>query len=125
MAWTSRPRIPRALSSLASYRVASIIAVLIASTSCKNNDVSMITVNLGGGGTGTVTSNVGGLSCPTTCETQFPAGTSIQLTATAAAGSTFVGWVGGDCEGLIQPTCSFSAVSDQTDVALFRRTTKM
>jgi Bacterial Ig domain/K319L-like, PKD domain/Bacterial pre-peptidase C-terminal domain/Divergent InlB B-repeat domain len=50
-------------------------------------------------GRGTVTSNPGGINCGTTCSASFPIGTTVTLTATAAAGSSFVmGW-GGACTG--------------------------
>ncbi len=57
-----------------------------------------LTVNKAGSGTGTVTSSPAGISCGATCSTTFTAGTSVTLTATPDAGSTFTGWSGA-CTG--------------------------
>jgi len=53
----------------------------------------ILTVSFASNGTGTVT---GGISCstPSSCSDQFATGSTIVLTATAAAGSTFAGWSG-------------------------------
>src|SRR5262245_19322757 len=52
-----------------------------------------------GSGSGTVTStNQAGISCGSTCSASFPTGSMVTLTATADAGSTFVGWSAG-CSG--------------------------
>jgi lysophospholipase L1-like esterase len=56
-----------------------------------------LTVTLAGTGSGTVTSNPGGINCPTACIAGFQSG-NVTLTATAAAGSTFAGWSGA-CTG--------------------------
>jgi hypothetical protein len=48
-----------------------------------------------GTGTGTVTSQPGGISCPgTACGAQFPAGDLVTLTASPGQNSHFVGWIG-------------------------------
>ena len=57
-----------------------------------------MTVTRAGAGTGTVTSSVGGLSCPGTCSTTIATFTDITLTAAPDAGSVFAGW-SGNCEG--------------------------
>jgi hypothetical protein len=49
-------------------------------------------------GSGTVTSNTGGISCPSTCSAGFSSGTQVTLTATPASGSTFSSWSGA-CSG--------------------------
>jgi hypothetical protein len=51
-----------------------------------------------GTGTGTVTSNPAGIDCGATCSASFASGAVVDLTATPATGSTFVGW-SGDCSG--------------------------
>ena len=51
-------------------------------------------------GSGSVSSNPGGISCGTTCAAAFAPGTTVTLTATVAAGATFSGW-GGACSGTI------------------------
>ena len=57
-----------------------------------------LTVTLAGDGTGRVTSAPAGIDCGATCTASFPGGTSVALTATPTAGSTFTGWSGG-CSG--------------------------
>ncbi len=57
----------------------------------------VLTVALGGTGSGSVTSNPSGINCGSTCSASFGAGTPVTLTATAAANSTFAGWTGGGC----------------------------
>jgi hypothetical protein len=54
-----------------------------------------LTVNKGGTGSGTVTAS--GINCGTDCSHSYPNGSSIILTASPAAGSTFAGWSGTNC----------------------------
>ncbi len=58
-------------------------------------------INLIGDGSGSVSSNPG-LDCGLDCSESYTAGSSVDLTATAATGSTFVGW-GDDCSGSSNP----------------------
>ncbi len=58
-----------------------------------------LTVHNMGGGSGTITSLPVGLSCGTVCTQRYPADTVVTLTATPAAGATFMGWSGDDCTG--------------------------
>jgi uncharacterized repeat protein (TIGR01451 family)/uncharacterized repeat protein (TIGR02543 family) len=76
-----------------------------------------LTVTPAGTGVGTVTSDVGGINCGTTCSDSFASGTVVTLTATADPGSTFTGW-GGDCSGTVSPT-SVTITSDKTCTATF------
>src|SRR5438067_340031 len=62
-----------------------------------------------GSGSGTVTSNPGGISCGTDCAEPYPAGTTVTLTARAAGGSAFRGWSGGGCSGTGTCTLTLSA----------------
>jgi subtilisin family serine protease len=62
-------------------------------------DQHALTVTKSGTGTGTVTSSPAGINCGSTCSASFDSGTSVTLTATAAAGSRFAGWSGGGCSG--------------------------
>ena len=57
-----------------------------------------LTISKSGTGSGTVTSNPAGINCGSTCSATFPKDTTINLTATPAEGSVFVGWAG-DCTG--------------------------
>ncbi len=58
-----------------------------------------LTVTKSGTGVGNVTSSPTGINCGTNCSKAYIAGTSVALTATAAAGSSFTGWSGGGCSG--------------------------
>ncbi|MGI8822179.1 MAG: InlB B-repeat-containing protein [Acidimicrobiia bacterium] len=57
-----------------------------------------LTVSKAGTGSGTVTSNPAGVDCGTDCTEAYVSGTSVTLTATPVAGSTFAGW-SGTCTG--------------------------
>jgi len=66
-------------------------------------------VTLGGNGTGTVTSNPSGLSCPGTCTVLFPATDSpVTLTASPGQNSSFGTWTG----------CTTGSVPTQCQVTL-------
>lgn len=54
-----------------------------------------LTINRSGSGLGTVQSNPPGINCGTSCQAQFPAGSTVSLTASAQGGSTFAGFGGG------------------------------
>ncbi|MFN2304402.1 MAG: InlB B-repeat-containing protein, partial [Anaerolineales bacterium] len=56
----------------------------------------LLTVDKSGTGTGLVTSNPTGINCGSSCSASFSQGTTIVLTATPDAGSTFSGWTGCD-----------------------------
>ncbi len=53
-----------------------------------------LSVTKAGAGRGTVTSSPGGIACGSDCFGAFAAGTTVTLTATPVAGSTFTGWTG-------------------------------
>ncbi len=60
-----------------------------------------LTVTRNGTGTGTVTSNTGGINCGTACSANIASttpATQVNLTAAVASGSTFAGWSGA-CTG--------------------------
>jgi hypothetical protein len=68
-----------------------------------------------GTGAGTVTSDPGGISCAPACTHAFlPSVGNVTLTASAAAGSHFVGWTGA-CNGT-SLTCSVAANGSSADV---------
>lgn len=57
-------------------------------------------------GAGSVTSTPAGIDCGATCSAPFAWGTTIQLSATPAAGATVTGW-SGPCAATTGPTCTF------------------
>ncbi|MPZ76361.1 MAG: hypothetical protein GEU77_07535 [Deltaproteobacteria bacterium] len=57
-----------------------------------------VSVSRSGTGSGTVTSSPAGITCGNDCSEIYAMDTSVTLTASAAAGSTFAGWTGNaDC----------------------------
>jgi len=77
-----------------------------------------LSVSLAGSGTGTVTSNPGGINCGSTCRANFATGSQVVLSATAGAGSSFTGWSGGGCSGSAS-TCTVTMSSSQNVTATF------
>ena len=75
-----------------------------------------LTVTKFGAGSGTVTSDVGGVDCGATCTATLDAGTTIALTATAAAGSSFAGWIGA-CSGT--GACTLTMDQNRAATAVF------
>jgi len=57
-----------------------------------------LSVTKSGAGSGTVSDNVGGIYCGSTCFNNYSNGAAITLTATPTTGSTFTGWSGA-CSG--------------------------
>src|SRR5712692_10084177 len=64
-------------------------------------------------GTGSVSSNPSGISCPSTCSANFASGTAITLTATLTGSSTSVTWSGCTPSGL---TCTINSLTADTVV---------
>ena len=57
-----------------------------------------VTIDVGGTGTGTVTSDVGSISCPGTCSDDYSFNTVVTLTPAPDMGSSFAAWSGdADC----------------------------
>ena len=83
-----------------------------------NQGAPVLSVSLAGTGTGTVTSNPGGITCPTTCSANFTAGTQVTLTETPATNSYFVGWSGGGCSGN-SATCTLTLEASEQVTATF------
>ncbi|MCA0176509.1 MAG: hypothetical protein LCH73_09510 [Proteobacteria bacterium] len=72
----------------------------------------------GGLGDGRVTSDPAGLDCTAQCEHHFGTRSTVVLTATAPAGSTFAGWQG-DCDGRQDATCPLTLDSYRSVTARF------
>jgi len=71
-------------------------------------------------GDGSITSSPGGIDCGSDCTNQaaaFPAGTSVILTPTADAGSTFSHWSG--CDSVSGDSCTVDMDGDHTVFATF------
>ena len=75
-----------------------------------------LTVSKAGNGTGSVTSSPAGIDCGSDCSESYADGTSVTLTATPAAGSTFSGWSGA-CTGI--GTCTVAMDADKNVTATF------
>ncbi len=75
-----------------------------------------MTVAVGGGGGGSVTSDPAGIACPADCDEMYAANVTVDLTRTAAPGSYFSGW-SGDCTGT--GACSLPMNVDRNVTASF------
>jgi Divergent InlB B-repeat domain len=68
---------------------------------------------------GTVTSSPAGIECGLACSHAYNANTKIILTASAASGTVFTGWSGGDCTGSTSSTCQTTLDTDTIVTATF------
>jgi hypothetical protein len=73
-----------------------------------------LSVKPAGTGSGTITSNVSGVTCGIDCFETYASGTMVTLTPTAAGGSAFVGWSGGGCTGTSPCTLTLNAATEVT-----------
>ncbi len=79
-----------------------------------------LSVNFGGAGQGSVTSNPAGISCTTgsaNCTAQYPSGSQVTLTATPASGYEFSGWSG--CSSSSSASIPVAMNSNQSCTANF------
>jgi hypothetical protein len=88
-----------------------------ATASFSGTAIYPLNVGTDGDGTGTVTSNVGGINCGSTCSASYSDGTIVTLTASPGSGSNFVGW-NGDCSGT-STTCAVTLSQARDVVATF------
>ena len=88
-------------------------------TSLVDNDANswVLTGATTGTGSGTVTSAPAGIACGASCQSSFGDGSSVTLTAVAAAGSSFTGWSGA-CTGA-SATCSVAMSAARSVTATF------
>jgi hypothetical protein len=75
-----------------------------------------LTVAKAGAGDGTITSSPAGINCGVDCSEAYADSTVVTLTATAAGGSTFIGW-SGDCAGV--STCDVTMDGTKSATATF------
>jgi hypothetical protein len=73
-----------------------------------------LTVSKSGTGVGTVTSSPSGIECGAKCTEEFSETAIVTLTATPEAGSRFVKWSAGACEGSTEPVCEVTMPSSET-----------
>jgi hypothetical protein len=76
-----------------------------------------MTASKAGSGSGTVTSDPGGISCPGTCSLTVGQGVPVILAATPSPGSIFAGWSGAGCSGT--GACVVPMHSNQAVTATF------
>lgn len=72
-----------------------------------------------GTGSGTITSLPAGIDCGSVCAANFSDGTSVTLTATPSAGSTFTKWFGGACSNETSSTCTIPMTAVKNTIAIF------
>jgi hypothetical protein len=82
-------------------------------------DTRSLSVSVSGGGT--VTSSPAGIDCGDTCGASFSEGSTVTLSASAAAGFTFAGWSGAGCSGTAA-TCVVAMSVAQSVAANFTGT---
>lgn len=87
----------------------------------------LLTIVTAGSGHGIVTSTPVAIACTRTaaaqsgtCAAPLPEGTTLTLTATAAAGHAFTGWTGGGCSGTVP--CQVTMTEARTVTATFIET---
>ena len=80
-----------------------------------------LTVIETGLGSGSVTSTPAGIACGPTCSYTFGFGTTVTLTASAAAGSVFSGWTDSTCSSFATNPCTLTLAADTTVTANFAR----
>ncbi|HKF50528.1 MAG TPA: MBG domain-containing protein [Terracidiphilus sp.] len=78
-----------------------------------------LTVATAGAGTGTVTSSIAGINCPTSCSAGYYPGVIVTLTAAAGANSSINGWTGCDSVSTDGTTCSVKMTSSKSITATF------
>jgi endoglucanase len=106
-----------ACSGTATSCTVSMTAARAVTASFNNSSVNYtLSVTKAGSGTGTVTSNTGGINCGSTCSASYASGTSVTLTAAAGSGASFAGWSGA-CSGT--STCTVSMTQARAVTATF------
>ncbi len=78
-----------------------------------------LTLTRSGAGSGAVASSPAGIDCGLVCSYSFSLSTSVTLTASSAAGSSFAGWSGAGCSGT--STCTVTMLAARAVTAEFAR----
>jgi hypothetical protein len=69
-------------------------------TTARATFTTKATLTVEGIGPGKVTSSPGSIDCGSVCSGTFLVGSNVILTAAPSMGAAFVGWAGGDCQGI-------------------------
>ena len=77
----------------------------------------ILTIAKAGSGTGSATSTPAGINCGGSCSASYANNTSVTLSASPAAGSSFTGWSGGGCSG--SGNCTILMDQDRTVTVTF------
>ncbi|MBF0567405.1 MAG: RICIN domain-containing protein [Nitrospirae bacterium] len=88
-----------------------------AKTAVKATFLPLYTLNVSTTGSGTVVSTPSGISCGSSCSTQYASGTSVVLTATPSSGYGLSSWTG--CDSTNGTQCTVSMASARNVTATF------
>jgi len=118
----SSPLVVDGLTTGSTYTCAVVARNAAGSSSASEPSAGVISAHLlsiapPAAGTGTVTSDIGALDCPSACSAAFAPGTVVTLTASPAAGWELSRW-GGACSGA-SATCSVVASAARQVEAVF------
>ena len=86
--------------------------------------VHALSVAKSGEGSGTITSDLGGIDCGAVCSTTVEDGSQVTLSAVAEPGSVFEGWSGAGVDCVGTSPCTLTVSGDTIVVATFRLTPK-
>ena len=108
-------------SSVGTITNSAVVTSLTNDSNPANNSVSTdtyaglasnkLTVEIAGSGSGSVASDIPGISCQADCNEIYPLGTFVTLTAMPSGSSLFAGWSGGGCSGT-GTTCVIQVMAD-------------
>ncbi len=82
---------------------------------CPGGSATKGVVTVALAGPGSVASSPGGITCPSTCGSQFTVGDTIVLSATPSAGHTFGGWT--SCPSPSTTSCTITVLKGSVNVS--------